>query len=138
MSLPNCPYLTVDGVVRYRGCIVVIERMYPPLGLALPGGFVDVGETCEDAITREVEEETNLSAHVTNLIGVYSDPDRDKRGHIVTVAYALEADGKMKAKDDAKAVHAIEVGDALAMDFICDHRQILLDAMNHVFNRRYS
>jgi 8-oxo-dGTP diphosphatase len=136
MSLPNCPHLTVDAVVRWRGCIIIIDRLNPPLGFALPGGFVDVGESCEDAVRRELKEETNLDGHIASLVGVYSKPDRDKRGHIVSVAYAMEAEGNLKAKDDAKEVHAIEIADALAMDFICDHRQILLDAMNHVFNRR--
>ncbi len=84
MFEPKTPYLAVDGVVRlwegerFKG-IVLVERRYEPLGYALPGGFVEVGETVEKAVLREVKEETGLDAQIVKLLGVYSEPKRDPR-----------------------------------------------------------
>ncbi len=123
------PYLAVDAVIKTTdNKIVVIERKFEPLGFALPGGFVEYGESCRDAIRREVEEETGLKFYINKLVGVYSEPKRDPRQHVVSVVYSGEGFGTMLAGDDAKKVKAFEIG-VLLNDFTLafDHRQILLD-----------
>jgi len=132
-----CPLLSVDAVCMYRGSIVLIERKNPPLGLALPGGMVDVGERVETAVIRELKEETNLWGNIVSFIGVYSDPKRDFRDHIITLAYVVEAEpsSEPKAMDDAKSIALLEPNDALAQELIADHRKILEDAMARVFRR---
>jgi len=89
---PRNPAPTVDVVifVPHRG-IVLVARKNPPLGWALPGGFVDYGETCEAAAVREAKEETGLDVELTGLLGVYSDPARDPRGHTMSVVYTAQA-----------------------------------------------
>ena len=91
MDKPATPLLTVDAVILYNNKkdIVLIKRKNPPFknGYALPGGFVDVGETVEDACIREALEETNIKVKIIKLIGVFSDPKRDPRGHTVSVAF---------------------------------------------------
>jgi len=107
---PKTPYLTTDGIVEiyddsqsFLG-IVLIKRKYPPLGLALPGGFVDIGEKVEDACVREMKEEISLDVSIESLLGVYSDPKRDKRFHTVSIVYTCKAYGMPIAADDAKEV----------------------------------
>src|SRR5690606_7419628 len=90
MAFPQTPALTTDCVVfDESGRVLLIRRKFPPFegGFALPGGFVDVGETVEDACRRELKEETGLEAGDLTLIGVYSDPTRDPRGHTCSVAF---------------------------------------------------
>lgn len=107
MRKPQTPLLAVDGIVRlweettFRG-IVLIERLYPPYGFALPGGFVQVGETVEEAVIREIKEETGLDATIRKLLGVYSHPDRDPRFHVASAVFILDAKGSPSAGDDAK------------------------------------
>lgn len=122
------PYLAVDAVIRFHGKIVLIERKFDPLGFALPGGFVDYGESCENAVKREVEEETGLEFYIDKLIGVYSNPKRDPRQHVVSVAYSGDGEGLLIAGDDAKEVKCFDLGDILNnVLLVCDHRQIILD-----------
>ena len=104
---PKTPYLTTDGIVEiYRDGIfegiVLIERKNPPLGWALPGGFVDRGERVEAALKREMREEIGLDVSIVSLLGVYSDPARDPRFHTVSVVYVARADGMPVSGDDAK------------------------------------
>lgn len=100
----NTPYVTADCVIYdpLLG-IVLIERLNKPHGFALPGGFVDMGESVEDAARREMKEETGLDVNLLGILGVYSRPDRDPRFHTMTVTYIAEADNKEKlqAGDDA-------------------------------------
>lgn len=130
-NLPKTPLVTVDAVIRYKSKVVIIKRKYPPLGFALPGGFVDVGESCEAAVLREALEETNLICRIVRLIGVYSDPERDPRGHIMTVAFELRTEdiSPLKAKDDAKEVHEMWIDQAMKMKLVVDHTEILLDSV---------
>jgi 8-oxo-dGTP diphosphatase len=106
--------------------IVLIERRNPPLGWALPGGFVDVGECVERAAVREMAEETGLHVNLRRLLGVYSAPDRDPRGHTVSVVFIGDATGKPHAADDAKQVCVCGLGN-LPKNLVFDHQLILND-----------
>jgi 8-oxo-dGTP diphosphatase len=122
------PWITVDGLVLHEGKLVAVIRRNPPFqGMpALPGGFVELGETTEEAVVREVREETGLETRVRGLVGVYSDPSRDPRGHTVTVAYALEAiGGVLAAASDAQAIALLDPAKLPAMAF--DHAKIVAD-----------
>ena len=102
---PITPLLTVDVIIEVANGdsrqIVLIERKNPPHGWALPGGFVDVGETVEQAAVREAKEETNLDVTLIELLGIYSDPSRDTRGHTVSAVYIASGTGQARAQDDA-------------------------------------
>jgi len=130
MPAPRTPLLTVDIVIelvdRPGRPIVLIERKHEPLGWALPGGFVDVGELVEEAAVREAAEETNLRVELQALLGVYSDPRRDPRGHTVSVVYVATASGEPQAMDDAAALKAYEPSE-LPSQLAFDHPKILAD-----------
>ncbi len=134
MKEPKTPYLAVDGILRlwegerFKG-LVLIERLYAPEGLALPGGFVEVGETVESAVLREIKEETGLDARINRLFGVYSDPKRDPRFHVVSVVFVCDAEGEPKAGDDAKRVRVYKLEDLPLELLVFDHKSILLDYM---------
>ncbi len=129
MPRPRTPTLAVDVIVELSDRpglpIVLIERRYPPAGHALPGGFVDVGECVEDAARRELREETGLDVRLTRLLGVYSDPARDPRGHTVSIVYVATATGTPRAGDDAGAILVTDPARAPALAF--DHDRILGD-----------
>ena len=126
---PVTPLLTVDIVIEmidHPGRpIVLIERKYPPHGWALPGGFVDVGETLEAAAIREAKEETSLDVRLTCLLGNYSDPARDARGHTASAVYIAEASGQPVAADDARHL-GLYTPDAVPV-LAFDHAQIIAD-----------
>ena len=129
MPRPETPLLTVDIVIRVDGDprrIVLIERANPPHGWALPGGFVDVGETVEAAAAREAAEETGLAVELTALLGVYSRPDRDPRGHTVSVVYVADAPGEPRGGDDAAAAEVVDPA-APGRRLAFDHGHILAD-----------
>ena len=122
------PKLTVDGVVTKGKQILLIKRKKPPFKgkWALPGGFVEYGEKTEDAVMREVFEETGLKTKMRRLVGVYSDPDRDPRGHTITVVYLLEiCDGMMKSGDDASDAKYFDLKQLPELSF--DHEVIIKD-----------
>lgn len=129
MPRPVTPALAVDVVIemidRPGRPIVLIERRHEPLGWALPGGFVDVGETLEQAAVREVLEETGLAVRLGPLLGCYSDPARDPRGHTVSAVYVGEARGVPQAADDARAVSVVDPASPPPLAF--DHARILAD-----------
>lgn len=132
MPLPETPLLTVDCVVvdSARG-VLMVRRKNPPFkgDLALPGGFVEVGETVEEAARRELMEETGVEAASLTLIGVYSKPDRDPRGHTCSVAFLVRPkDAQAKAGDDAAALAWIKNFEGIEIAF--DHRKIIADALN--------
>jgi 8-oxo-dGTP diphosphatase len=130
MPAPKTPALTVDIIIELRDRpdvpIVLIRRKNPPHGWALPGGFVDVGEALERAAVREAEEETALRVTLKLLLGCYSDPARDPRGHTVSAVYVAEAEGEPRAQDDAAGV-AIFSPEALPAPLVFDHARILRD-----------
>lgn len=130
MPVPETPALTTSIVIELTDRpdvpIVLIRRKYPPHGWALPGGFVDVGETVEHAAVREAEEETALRVTLKTLLGCYSDPTRDPRSHTATVIYVAEAQGEPRAQDDAAGV-ALFSPEALPSPLAFDHALILRD-----------
>jgi len=127
---PKTPLLTVDCVVfNPRGEVLLVERKNEPFKgrLALPGGFVDVGETVEDACRRELMEETGVKAGRLTLVGVYSDPKRDPRGHTASVVFLTRVrSSKVEPGDDAAAAHWVADWRTLPLAF--DHAKILADA----------
>lgn len=130
MSKPITPLLAADALIQLIDQpgrpFVLIERKYPPFGWAIPGGFVDVGETLESAAIREAKEETCLDVTLTALLGLYSNPKRDTRNHTVTAVYVAEATGLPMAADDAKNF-GIFTFDHLPEQLAFDHAQVLAD-----------
>ncbi|MGE3064709.1 MAG: NUDIX domain-containing protein [Hyphomicrobiaceae bacterium] len=130
MPRPKTPLLAADCVViDARRRLLVVRRKHPPCkgGLALPGGFVEIGETVEDAARRELLEETGVKAGKLTLIGVYSDPRRDPRGHSVSVAFLTRVrSATPRAGDDA--ADALWVTDWRSLPLAFDHAKILSDA----------
>lgn len=127
---PTTPLLAADAIIELIDKpgrpIVLIERKNPPYGWAIPGGFVDVGERLEIAAIREAKEEVCLDVSLKALLGMYSDPARDNRGHTVTAVYVAEAQGEPQAADDAKNLDIFDL-DNLPDELAFDHRQVLDD-----------
>ena len=138
MSRPVTPALAVDTIIemvdRPGRPIVLIERRNPPHGWAIPGGFVDVGETLEAAAVREAREETSLHVRLKCLLGIYSDPARDPRGHTVTPVYIAEARGEPRAADDARHVALYRPEGCPRLAF--DHDRIIADYLNFLATGR--
>jgi len=132
VEMHRCIGLTVDIVILYNNGVVLIKRKHEPFKghYALPGGFVEYGETVEDAALREAKEETGLNVRLIRLVGVYSDPKRDPRGHTVTTAFLALGSGELKAGDDAKEVHVFPIEEALGLPLAFDHGKILRDALS--------
>lgn len=122
------PTPTVDAVIELAdGRIVLIERANPPYGVAFPGGFVDEGETFEDACIREAQEETGLEIRLIALLGVYSDPNRDPRQHNVSTTFIARSTGTPNAADDAAAILLVYPEDLPHQSFVFDHALIASD-----------
>jgi len=130
MTVPVTPLLAADIIIemadRPNRPIVLIERKNPPPGWALPGGFVDVGECLEHAAVREALEETSLRVTLTTLLGCYSAPRRDPRGHTVSAVYVAEARGEPQARDDARDLSVFSP-ESLPAPLAFDHALILED-----------
>ena len=121
------PTPTVDCIIELSGNrIVLIRRAKPPLGWALPGGFVDEGEPLHVAAAREAKEETGLTVEVLEQFFTYSDPKRDPRKHTVSTVYIVRADGEPQGGDDAAEARAFPVG-GLPQELCFDHGTILAD-----------
>ncbi|HET6514996.1 MAG TPA: NUDIX hydrolase [Thermodesulfovibrionales bacterium] len=126
------PLPTVDIIIECAGGIVLIKRVNPPEGWALPGGFVDYGESLEAAAAREAKEETGLDVTLVRQFHTYSDPARDPRHHTITTVYLATANGKPQAGDDAGEAFVFTRGN-LPEPIVFDHGKILDD----YFMRRY-
>lgn len=125
------PIPTVDIIIEIQKNdgqegIILIKRKNPPYGWALPGGFVDYGETLEEAAIREAKEETSLDIRLKCQMHTYSDPDRDPRQHTITTVYIAQAEGEPVAGDDAQEI-AVFSRDELNFSLAFDHKKILED-----------
>jgi 8-oxo-dGTP diphosphatase len=129
---PITPLLTVDALIIYEGKLVLIRRKNPPFEnhFALPGGFVEVGETVEEAAIREAKEETGLDIKLLKLLGVYSDPSRDPRGHTVSVCFLAIGRGNLKAGSDAKDTGLFSLNEIPKLAF--DHDKIIENARSDI------
>lgn len=123
------PSIAVDGILIKNNKILLIKRKNEPFKgkWALPGGFVEYGERVEEAVLREFEEEVGIKAKIKRLLGVYSDPNRDPRGHVISVVFLLEGEGIPKAGDDAKDAKFFDLDDLPPLAF--DHDKIIRDAI---------
>lgn len=125
------PALTVDTIIINDESIVLIKRLNNPYKnhWAIPGGFVEYGEKVETAAVREAKEETGLDIELTKLVGVYSDPNRDPRGHTVTVAYTAKIiGGTLKSDSDAMDARFFKFEELKNIDLAFDHEEILKDS----------
>ncbi len=125
----KCITLTVDAIIPYKGGIVLVRRKNEPFKgkYALPGGIVEYGERVEDAAVREAEEETGLKCKIERLVGVYSDPNRDPRGHFVSICFILiPVGGELKAGSDAEDVKVFKLEELPELAF--DHEKMIKDA----------
>ena len=134
MPRPETPVIAADAIIELLDYpdrpIVLIERKNPPPGWAIPGGFVDIGESVPDAAVREAREETSMDVRLRCLLGVYSRPDRDPRGHTVSMIYVAEAHGEPGAADDAARVGVFDPA-AVDVPLAFDHAQILRDYVEY-------
>lgn len=126
------PIPTADLIIEYNRRIVLIKRKNPPEGWALPGGFVEYGESLEAAAVREAKEETGLEVELLRQFHTYSDPKRDPRHHTITTVFIAKAKGKAIAGDDAKEIDVF-TKDTLPEQIAFDHRDII----NDYFSGRY-
>ncbi len=130
MPRPTTPLIAADTIIELKDRpdypIVLIERKNTPFGWAIPGGFVDIGERLEQAAVREAKEETRLDVQLTTLLGIYSDPSRDSRGHTVTAVYVGHAVGTPEAADDAKNIMLV-ASEQSPNPLAFDHALILKD-----------
>lgn len=135
LTCPSCgscvkqyrnPFPTVDIIIELDNGIILIERKNEPFGWALPGGFVDYGESLEEAAIREAREETSLEISNLRLLGCYSDPERDTRMHTISTVYIAQASGVPSAADDAIDIVICGI-DSLPQHLCFDHARILAD-----------
>lgn len=132
------PHLSADGIIKlyddankFQG-LIFIERLNKPYGIALPGGFVDIGETVESALIREMKEETNLDVKIEKLLNIYSDPKRDPRFHTATAVYICNSKGIPKALDDAKNIFVYKLDEIPFDKLVFDHEKIIRDYLNSI------
>ncbi len=129
-KLSEGPYVTVDAIIECKGGIVLIERSNPPYGLALPGGFVDCGESLEEAVCREAKEETNLTLTNLRQFHTYSKPDRDPRFHTIGTVFIARGKGTPKFGDDAKGLRVVARKDLMKFNYAFDHKEIIKDYLS--------
>lgn len=134
MPRPETPTLAADAIIELVDLpdrpIVLIQRKNPPPGWAIPGGFVDIGESVPDAAVREALEETCMEVSLQCLLGCYSDPERDPRGHTVSLIYVARAHGEPVAADDAARVGIFDPSE-IDVPLAFDHERILRDYLHY-------
>jgi len=137
-KLQNGPFTTVDAIIEIpvspaggNGGIVLIQRSNPPFGFALPGGFVDYNESLEDAVRREMKEETDLDLEDLRQFHTYSQPGRDPRFHTIATVFIAKGKGKPKAGDDAASLKVIKLDEIEKLNFAFDHKEILQDYLKY-------
>ena len=126
------PRVTVDAIIMEDEKILLVQRGNPPFKdhWALPGGFIELAERVEDAVIREIKEETNLDIRIDKLFNVYSKPDRDPRGHIITIAYICSrknTEQQAIGGDDAKKAHFFNIRELKKLKLAFDHDKIIAD-----------
>lgn len=121
------PFVTVDAIIEINDGIVLIKRSNPPFGWALPGGFVDYGESLEEAVVREAKEETDLELEEVRQFHTYSKPDRDPRFHTISTVYIAQGRGKPKSGSDAANLKVVKIKELKDYDFAFDHKVIIED-----------
>jgi ADP-ribose pyrophosphatase YjhB (NUDIX family) len=124
-DLGQGPYVTVDIIIELPEGIILIERSNPPYGWALPGGFVDYGESLETAARREAKEETNMELENLRQFHTYSAPTRDPRFHTISTVFTAKGKGKPQFGDDAKGLKVIPYAELLNRDYAFDHKQVI-------------
>jgi ADP-ribose pyrophosphatase YjhB (NUDIX family) len=132
------PFVTTDAIIEIPASpagrddgIVLIERSNPPFGWALPGGFVDYGESLEEAVTREAKEETNLDLINLKQFHTYSNPGRDPRFHTVGTVFIAQGKGTPKAGDDARGLKIVKLDELQGLEFAFDHKKIIQDYLKY-------
>ncbi len=130
-KLQSGPFTTVDAIIEINDGIVLIERSNPPFGWALPGGFVDYGESLEEAVVREAKEETDLELLDLKQFHTYSEASRDPRFHTVGTVFIAKGKGRPKAGDDAMGLKIIKLSELKNLDFAFDHKKILEDYLRY-------
>ena len=125
------PFVTVDAIIEIEDGIVLIKRSNPPFGWALPGGFVDYGESLEEAVRREAEEETGLELEDLEQFHTYSKPGRDPRFHTISTVYIARGKGKPKSGSDAANLKVVKISELKDYDFAFDHKQIIEDYLRY-------
>lgn len=125
------PFSSVDIIIEIGDSIVLIERKYPPVGIALPGGFVDLWESLEEAAIREAKEETSLDVELYDFLYTYSDPKRDHRFHTISSVFIARAEGEPKGADDAKKAFLVPIHELLNIEFVFDHKRIISDYIRY-------
>ena len=126
------PLVAADGLIVIDDKLVLIRRKFYPFEgkLALPGGMVEYDERVEDAVCREMKEETGLDVEIIKLLGVYSEPGRDPRGHVISAAYVLKrVGGELRSGDDAKAIELVDIDEIPDLAF--DHNEIIEDFLKY-------
>lgn len=136
IKLHRNPFPTVDIIIELKDRIVLIERKNPPLGWAIPGGFIDYGERAEEAAVREAMEETGLNVTLESILGVYSSPERDPRHHTISTVFIATSEGMPRAGDDAKKVSVFSLDD-FPENLAFDHKKILEDYLKIRRGERY-
>ncbi|HTT76874.1 MAG TPA: NUDIX hydrolase [Candidatus Binataceae bacterium] len=136
MPRPVCPPVAADVIIEIGDRIVLIERKNAPTGWALPGGFVEFGETVEQAAVREAKEETSLEVELRVLLGIYSRPERDPRGQTISAVYVGRASGTPIGQDDAKSA-GLFAPEQPPPPLAFDHAEILADYVRFIKAGRF-
>ncbi|MCX5714211.1 MAG: NUDIX hydrolase [Candidatus Omnitrophica bacterium] len=124
-KITSGPFITVDIIIEISGGIVLVKRSNPPFGWALPGGFVDYGESLEHAAAREAKEETGLDVLGLEQFHTYSKPGRDPRFHTVSTVFLAKAEGRLQAGDDAASLKVVNLDEIEKINLAFDHKNIL-------------